>query len=1108
MDRFLCLFKKKNVLRVMALMILGTTFTGVASDVPEHYKQGAVSSSQIAQLNNQTLNSATLPDLGHPRLYGNNDVWYDTVKTFDALDPDCEWGGRRGIGTIKNIKEDWDLATKGKITCGLNRDVTLADFRPSEFYLTGEGSYNSNRRLLVLYFLRRIEACHEVESDASVCDLSLQDIAQLKSKFIAYEMQRFKELPRNEYGFLKAWHAGFNGSFFDLGASKAFEFWCLFLDTFWGDLSTEDFNAVSSELEFEIDDYIRSYQENHWNIANGNNWTVILNSAALYWVITFYHENTPKARQVLEYVLASNWLHRDFFMSQGEYVEGHSYSNLSVSNYLTINRLLRASFGQPLEAVKWDTIQHHMDWMIESMDSSGTTVDFGDSWLSTGMATYAPLILAYYKEEIGLESVSSTHIDSCRIKDYFRSSYFSKHFENPWNTSTVLARNWHELSSTCQNQSVQGAHIRHYQDYGLSILRTFQPGKTLTGTDIGDAERLSFADETVLAVTSTDNFLPHRETDYGGIIWSAYGNRLLWDFGYGEIAKNKESIYLVSSSKGHFVADQQRNDYLEFYIKAEQGNPNFDNLGVGIGVSYRNSNIVRLTEYLQNANNGWQKAVIPLSVFANVKNDDWLRQLNDGSPADGAGTNKVVFKAFGGLGDVAFGIDEIRFVANGQASRSVVWYGDSHRQSISPNAVTSTSDELFVKEERSSGGANGSQSYAVIKSNTAGRSLSLFYNGDFDERIVKNYIDKLPLGANTLILPDEVYNADRSKHKSQIFGRSGTSREITLSRKQGIHLDGSEVYGSSLEGEGALDYFNRYAVPLDNGTFILIDSFRAKQGHAQKIQEFFYTKKDDINTGCQKNGPDGLSDDVAVTILEAKKALLKPKCNQLKPDNPVESVGLMLVDSMSNSRFKLGAPDFLKNDPLFERFTDEDGVLLINRLGDLEHRRLLRYEPEQAVTEDVRVFLLVSATSEDELPQAAVQRVSCDGVCFNYSIGSDLGIIELVKSPNDRYVLNRVSSLSETNDDDGDGIINSQDNCRHISNPGQEDLDMDGLGDLCDLDQDGDGIDDNYDSHPRDSSLCGDFDTDGKDDCSIDAFDELCFPIKTPNQQRVAMVCL
>ena len=43
-------------------------------------------------------------------------------------------------------------------------------------------------------------------------------------------------------------------------------------------------------------------------------------------------------------------------------------------------------------------------------------------------------------------------------------------------------------------------------------------------------------------------------------------------------------------------------------------------------------------------------------------------------------------------------------------------------------------------------------------------------------------------------------------------------------------------------------------------------------------------------------------------------------------------------------------------------------------------------------------------------------------------------------------------------DVDADGIIDVEDNCPEDSNPGQLDLDGDGLGDVCDRDADGDGF--------------------------------------------------
>jgi hypothetical protein len=60
-----------------------------------------------------------------------------------------------------------------------------------------------------------------------------------------------------------------------------------------------------------------------------------------------------------------------------------------------------------------------------------------------------------------------------------------------------------------------------------------------------------------------------------------------------------------------------------------------------------------------------------------------------------------------------------------------------------------------------------------------------------------------------------------------------------------------------------------------------------------------------------------------------------------------------------------------------------------------------------------------------------------------------------------------------TTDTDGDGVIDSADNCVNIKNAGQNDQDGDGLGNPCDDDRDGDGVLNVDDPAPTDPNIPG-----------------------------------
>ena len=80
-----------------------------------------------------------------------------------------------------------------------------------------------------------------------------------------------------------------------------------------------------------------------------------------------------------------------------------------------------------------------------------------------------------------------------------------------------------------------------------------------------------------------------------------------------------------------------------------------------------------------------------------------------------------------------------------------------------------------------------------------------------------------------------------------------------------------------------------------------------------------------------------------------------------------------------------------------------------------------------------------------------------------------------------------VRSIAVDLDSDGDGVLNSTDNCPALANADQADLDADAVGDVCDSDQDGDGLSDAVEAglrtDPRSPNTDGDAQPDGTDSC-------------------------
>jgi len=480
-----------------------------------------------------------------------------------------------------NMKNHFDLAARGFDSCTTSADADIGSwFALSDYFSDNVIPDRQTYGYRAFHLLRRLWYCASQNSgDYSMCEYSETETNRLAAAVATKEMQRFGST---------TWTCGAtcggNGDVaFDLTTSEQVNFFVYFYDVFeaTGLLSQDDLTSLSTTLEQQIEVFKATFMDQKWQLWNGNNWTPHLCHPAMAWAITFWHEKNDLAKEVLAIVNDIMWLHRNYYTNDGDgtstYTEGVAvYAFMSVQGQSIMATLSRASFGYIPAAIDVETISGLASYFDASMSRDGHFVDFGDSHRKRGWGSPLPFITAAIAPAIfNGETISMASINSVQARAFSATAYGSGGFyANPWYVHGEILQ-FDALTSlrttlTDESRPLGGKILDVFTVGGYARIQLPLLEKRLTNVCFKDKDGAqnncidpdlpSLWDNIPYAgvyLQARPNTYAHSEVDFGTLTWSAWGARLLSEYGYGTIATSVNKFdmrryqYLDNNAAGH-----------------------------------------------------------------------------------------------------------------------------------------------------------------------------------------------------------------------------------------------------------------------------------------------------------------------------------------------------------------------------------------------------------------------------------------------------------------------------------------------------------------------------------------------------------------------------
>ena len=452
-----------------------------------------------------------------------------------------------------SIKSHFDLAARGYISCQVSEPSNdIGSWSSLSPYFTADERPNQSGGYRALHLLRRLWACASANNgDYSSCEFNATETNRLATSVVTKEMERFAST---------TWTCGAacggNGGtpVFDLTTAEQVSFFVHFYDVMLSEgsiLTEEQASAVQATLRNMILLFENAFWSLDWRLWNGNNWTPHLCLPALEWAIVFWHEDNELASKLLGIVNDIMWLHRDFYTEDGVYTEGIAeYAFMSMNGQMAMSALSRASFGFAPAAIDVEKIQLAATYFLAGISSDGYMVDLGDSHKKRGWSSPMAVVEAAIAPAIvNGDTVSETSINPDQARAFSAMSYGSGSvYSNPWRIRGAILQ-FDSLSS------LRSPPLNQAQPLGPKSISLFLFGgyaRILTPLLTTDATSpICFNNKCIdpdlpslwdgipyssISLQARPNTFAHSEVDFGSINWSAWGSRLLSEFGYGTIA--------------------------------------------------------------------------------------------------------------------------------------------------------------------------------------------------------------------------------------------------------------------------------------------------------------------------------------------------------------------------------------------------------------------------------------------------------------------------------------------------------------------------------------------------------------------------------------------